>query len=135
MRILTRTPFPGQPSVALSCDRPLCRGLNLNEEGWGQFGSAASSPLYGDAALALPELLEIGMIWGFLDTPQISSLQPMTCPPACNSSSSSYPKCFPLAFLIAISSLLPHSYTNGTMGTVRRGWDSCQTSFSATKRR
>lgn len=67
-------------------------------------GSAAPSSLYGNAALAVAELLAAGMLRGFLKTPQIPSLHPITCSVTSNSSSASYPKCFPWTFLRAVSS-------------------------------
>lgn len=60
VRIPARGPFPGRPLALL---RLLPEGSALNQEGWGQVGSAAPSSLYGDAALAVPEL------WGFLEYP------------------------------------------------------------------
>lgn len=53
VRILTRTPFPGQRSTMLSCAAP-CSTLNVTWGGWGQFGTATSSLLHGDTGF--PEL-------------------------------------------------------------------------------
>ena len=134
VRILTRTPFPGRPSAVLSCALSPCRGLNAKWGGSGAICKCSSfPPVWGHGTFS-PWAVVNRDAPGLLEHPQNPSLQPVIYPTASDSSSPSHTKRLLLTFLKAISSLLPHLYTNGLMGTIKWGWNSCQiSSSSATK--